>query len=320
MSRKKPPVDAIPLEDLEQVVLALIAVTKDAHWHPVGSSFVVAVPEPKRALLLTAAHNLDMVCQLDMPRARHHSSALAEFLPQQQEWTNLANTRLYALLPRPTGDSTLVEMLQGWYSTSLDVAVLLVELKAEQKQSFSRWFALDTRPIESGTRVMAVGYNEMNPHFLEPPNYETGTFRIEVGLNLQTRSGHVTEVCPQGAGIHRWPGFLVSFALDSGMSGGPVIDLSNEIPLVRGLIGGDVGEDAEDGTRGSGIRPFVGMLWPSMIIKTHINLAQEGAASATATDATLLDLVRYGVVNDRGRAHEHVQIIQQGPKALLRWN
>ena len=158
---------------------------------------------------------------------------------------------------------------------------------------------------------MAVGYRGMRADFTAPPNYDTEDFQVQLALALQTRSGTVVQVCPQGAGINRWPGFLVDTSFDSGMSGGPVIDLSGAVPLVRGIVGADMSETREDSARGSGVQAFATMLWLAMVIETQITLVGEGESLLVGPEnSRLLDFVRCGVVDDHGRAHEHVRIHQ----------
>ena len=305
---ERPAVDPIPFEELEKVVLPLITIAEDARWHPVGTAFVVGTPEPKRALLLTAAHNLVYVQErIDEPWRHHHPAAPREFLPTPAERINLRRTRVYALLVLPSG-SILAEMVEGWFHNDLDVALLLVTIRPDQDAAFPAQLALDTRPIATGVPVMAVGYPAMRADFSEPPDYGAEHFRVKLDLNLVYRTGTVTALRPQGEGIHRWPGFLVNFALDSGMSGGPIIDLSGESPVVRGIVGGDLSESPDDGTRGSAAHAFAELLWPAMIIKTPINVAARPDEPPHTTDASLLDLARYGIIDDRGRAHEHVRI------------
>jgi len=299
------PVDPIPFAQLEQVVIPLVAVTKDAKWHEVGAAFVIAVLDPKRALLLTAAHNLKAVHRLDDP-PRHHPSTPPVLLPSPPEWINLKSTNVYGML-KSASEMLLLEMAPSWFNWGLDAALLLATIRPEHDATFTMHFPLDSRPITVGTPVMAVGYPGMKA--TSTADYDANEFRAHVNLNLEYRRGTVVALRPQGDTIHKWPGFLVSFALDSGMSGGPVIDLSGDTPVVRGSVGGDVGEE-DDGRPGSGAHAFVSLLWPAMITKmraTELTFVRPDQPPLVLTDATLLDLVRSGIVDDRGRAHEHAR-------------
>lgn len=153
--------------------------------------------------------------------------------------------------------------------------------------------------------MMAVGYPGMLAE--STADFEKREFLGQLRLELQCRFGSVVKKCPTGIGIHKWPGFLVSCPLDSGMSGGPLIDLSGAVPTARGIVGGDVSETAEDGTRGSGIQAFASMLWPAMLTPTQIALEAEDGTLLVPENARLIDLVRHGLIDDLGRSQEHVR-------------
>jgi len=59
----------------------------------VGTAFVIAALDPKRALLLTAAHNLKAVHRLDDP-PRHHFSTPDILLPRPAEWIDLKSSNV----------------------------------------------------------------------------------------------------------------------------------------------------------------------------------------------------------------------------------
>jgi hypothetical protein len=90
-----------------------------------------------------------------------------------------------------------------------------------------------------------------------------------------------------------------------------VIDLSGAVPLVRGIVGADMSETREDSALGSGVQAFATMLWLAMVIETQITLLDEDESPLVGPEnRRLLDFVRSGVVDDHGRAHEHVRINQ----------
>lgn len=305
----EPQVHPIPFEVLRTAVLPLVAIAPDARWRPLGTAFVVSVQDGKQALLLTAAHNVRFACAIDSPRSGHHATALSEFLPKARAQLDLRNTYIHAILPLDTG-WILTEMSRSWLLEGLDVALMSVAIPPHIDATFPTQFSLDTRPIEAGTAVMAVGYPGLYAGLTAPPDYEANRFEVRLDLCIEYRTGKVSQICPTGVGIHHWPGFLVDFPFDSGMSGGPVIDISGDTPVVRGLIGGDVSEVPTDGTRGSGAQAFASMLWPAMLIKTQLHLSKTAGAPPLTTDAHLLDLVQHGFIDDRGQAHCHIRLTE----------
>src|SRR5262249_48376133 len=149
-------------------VLPIFAVAGDARWHAVGTAFVIAVPEPKTALLLTAAHNLRFIQRIDTPRDRHHPTLLQEFLSQPQSWIDLSDTSVYVLARNDT-TVAIAEMVRSWFMDAFDVALMFVRIRPDDDMDFSYRCALDSRPIAEGTPIMAVGYPRMRAYFTTPP-------------------------------------------------------------------------------------------------------------------------------------------------------
>ena len=143
----------------------------------------------------------------------------------------------------------------------------------------------------------------MEARFSSEPNYDLPRFEVTFKKSLQRRSGKVLRVCQQGSGIHTWPGFLVDIPLDSGMSGGVIIEAEANTPIVRGVIGGDLSESREDQASGSGAQAFCSMLWPTLATQISMDLQKED--SEPVTISRVLDLVAQGVIDDRGQPLEH---------------
>jgi len=312
-------VPPIAFDVLQQVVLPIIAVARDGRWHPIGSAFVIAVDAPKRAFLLTAAHNLRAVLTIDRPHERRHLTMAPDFRPRAAEWADLAATRVFVGFNRD-GHMTLAEMVRGWFAEPLDVALMVVEAPPEINASLEQRLALDSRPVLPGLPVFAAGYHTMTADFAEPPDYEAQRFKVQFKFEIRTtRPGHVTSLCPQGTGIHHSPGFLVDFPFDPGMSGGPVIDLSGTEPLVRGVVGSDLSDGSEQGARGSDSRAFASTLWPAMMTQLTETRLEFPDGAVLGPNARLIDLVARGFIDDRGQAHDHVRSLQTEEGQRLWW-
>ena len=306
----------IPFDDLVRVVLPLLAVDRHAEWHTVGTAFVIATPETKTALLLTAAHNLDFVRGIELGPATHHSSIPADFRPKIPETVGLRSTEVYFYLVGRR-QRVLAKMQISWFRFAYDMGLVLARIPDGVDEIFESRFALDTRPVEVGCRVMAVGYPAMK--IKSEADFENHTFAAHFRTQLQCRVGTVCGICPEGAGIHKWPGFLVNFPLDSGMSGGPIVDIAGPTPAVRGLVGGDFSESTADGALGSGLRAFASMLWPPMTAQTNIDLVRPDGTPYQPEPLRLLDLVRHGVISDLGNAHEHVRFEDTNGTITCQW-
>jgi hypothetical protein len=308
----------IPFDDLKQGVLPLVAFGQNKRLHAIGTAFVVATMNlSKAALLLTARHNISFVQQIDSPHSRHHSTALPEFLPTPSNFVQLQKTGVHAILM--LGSTAIIaNMVRAWTFPGLDITAMLVEIPSHEEGTFPVKFDIDTRPIEAGTPVMAVGYPAMEAEHLDSPELVTN-YRVNLTLPLQCRTGSVIRVCRKGEGIYSWPGYFVDFPFDSAMSGGPVIDLSANTPLVRGIVCGDMSENSYDQKRGSGLRAFVSTLWPAMLIDTHIPLRKRDGTNAPVNDTRLVDFIKHGLITDIGQAHLHIKQVEPSPDAESSW-
>ncbi len=296
---------------LLEVVLPLGVVATDASWQFVGTAFVIGIPEPKSALLLTAAHNVARIRALELGRERSHFTTPPEFRPST-EYVEVRKTAPFVNLMqgrrgRPVG--VPVEVRDFWEFGTIDVALLLASIRPEVDAVFEKALSLDTRPIDPDVGIWAAGYSSLQAQFNNPPDYEAQVFEIRYDVELQALGGQVVDVLPQGSGIHRGPGFLVSCPFQSGMSGGPVITFAGRVPTVRGIITGDLSESADAPAVGSGARAFAAMLWPAMVTQTNVVLHGADDRVLQPRRSRLMDFVRHGVVNDLGRADKHVRSV-----------
>lgn len=304
-------------EELEQLVLPLIAFTSDAKWHPLGTAFVAGVLNPKTALLITAAHTIDFVVALDQPRPKQAPGIPLAFQTQPKS-IDLRSTRMRAGLYGGAGKFTLAEIQRTWRVNECDVALSVASLPSDSPVTFTRHLAIDSSPMTLGTPVTAAGYPRMCASFVTPPDYDRQDFQVEFSRQLHFRSGNVSMLCPHGIGIHRWPGFLVNAAFDSGMSGGPIVDFSRDVPVVRGIVGGDLSDNESDGSLGSGVQAFGSTLWPFLDAELDFAVRLEGVGDAVPVER-VIDLVRLNALDDRGDPLQHFRARNTDAGRFLSW-
>lgn len=304
----------LSFDDLRHVVLPLFAVGRGPVWHEVGTAFVVGVLDAKHALLMTAAHNLLFVRDgIDSRGLAYHPTTPPEFRPPVETGRPLKDTRIHVLVPSHSGGFALGTMMTSWFREHNDVAMLLVELEEENAAAFEVRLVLDTRPIEKGQKILAMGYPRMVAKTWED---EHG-LRARLDFRLRVHGGVVVETLQDGSGIHRNPGFLVSCPFDSGMSGGPIVDASAYPTTVRGIVGSDLSESPGDMSSGSGAYAFASMLWAAMMIPTDVGVLAADGSVLVPGKALFLDLSRHGVIDDRGEAHEHLHVEESD--GVTRW-
>lgn len=290
-------IDPLIAEQLGRCILPLVAVTGDARWFAIGTAFVVALfDEGREALLLTAAHNVEAATKLD-PYIQRPRSPIDDFAPPPVY--KLGSTKMYVL----TGRNTVASVgLASWHEHT-DIALIGARIPDHDDDRFDKCMRLDTRPIADGTPLLALGCRSMAADFDEPPDYERARFNVRMTYTLVGRLGTVIRsVAREEVGRHA-PGVLHSCRVDSGMSGGPIVEDGDTGFIVRAVASRSLSTEAETAS-GSNDHAFAETLLEALIIKA-VRFACE-SAHGPLTEPLLLDLIRAGIVNDVGRAADQV--------------
>jgi hypothetical protein len=293
-------------EQLRQLVLPLFAVTKTAAWHAIGTTFVISA-QGRQALLATAGHNVEFFRQLVLPQRRAHASTPGFLAPRSPARLELDGAELVVLV-RTRGSFEIAVVGHASMIEGIDLAVLTVELPADSPCRFERAFALDTTPtMPIGQRLLAIGYSGLNATSEQDFDQQRFTARIDEG-SLVARPGKVLANA-QAGGSERFTGVYVSCPFDSGMSGGPVVELRNEEPFVRAVITSDLSENAANHASGSGARAFASSIWMLAGLRAY-GVRMERRDGTFATDPLVRDLLAENRVRDVGSAHVYAQLTE----------
>ena len=265
----------------------------------------MAVVQPKKALALTAAHNLEHFATFDRRSPRHHPTTPREFVADGGRSVELTRTYPKAIVQADRERIAVASIARGWWSPRSDTAVVLLEIPDGTDVAFGPRLALDTRPPQPGEAVVAVGYRGMSAEFTAEPDYDKPEIRVQMASEIRSEPGKVVEHCPDGTGMYRFPGFLLDAPIHSGMSGGPVVSAGF---VVRGIAAGDMSERPGDGAEGSGSRAFASAIWPTMGVRTEIELLGPDGAAQVVPNAPLLEWSRCGAIDDRGAVHQRLRV------------
>ena len=288
--------------DLQRVLLPIMVTGEGGLLRPIGTGFVIGA-FGRQALMMSAAHNFDEIRALDRPWQRHHPTSL--FYVEEMDAV-LRTTHMWASYRADQRRAFLARIEKVWISNPLDIALASIVLSDDVPQDvqFGVRLGIDTRPPAVGERIAALGYSGMQADELGSSTDYPYSYRV--AQKLESREGRIAEVFATASPTGQpWPSFRCDVPFDSGMSGGPVVRLSGEEPLVCGLIHADESIDGDDMGRGSGRNAVAAMLWPSVI--TPVDVEMDGTEERLSS---LLDLIRKGLVDDRGAAHDHVQIVR----------
>jgi hypothetical protein len=175
--------------------------------------------------------------------------------------------------------------------------------------------SLDPR-IDPGTHVVAVGYVGLKATSTQ--DYDRGHFRASTAFPLDSRDGSVLETVTPELGIHRGrSGLMVDIPFDGGMSGGPLIELCETVPVVRAIISGDVTENT-DGSIGSGARSFASLLLPIAGLRlrgVHLTFPD----GAVLDEPSVLELLDRGQIHHHGDFRDAIRVTETDQKVTVSW-
>lgn len=285
-------------DELWRAIVPIVTVDRHAAWSVIGTGFVIGVLNPRSALVMTAAHLLDHP-SLKEPLRSHASAlpALVGEVPRRKP----VGTDIHAIVG-PITERYVATIEGAWYRPEIDIALFLMTLPENAPCQFDLKLSIDTAPLAPGTRIFAMGYSGAEATFAEPPDYERALFRVSLKIPLIGRHGSVLAAAPYGSGIYTSPGVFVDCAFDSGMSGGPVVELRDGVAVVRGVIGGDV-SDGPDMDVGTGARAFANVLAPCLTLRAlGIELGHDDGS--TSIEPSIEELIERRVIDNRsGKRH-----------------
>jgi len=126
--------------------------------------------------------------------------------------------------------------------------------------------------------------------------------RVKISLRVNRRHGRILEVFESGGPRNEpYPCFTSSIPFDHGMSGGPILDVSDGRPCAIGVISYDLSLDPSGA--GCGECAVSSILWPAMATKMKWEQLDDIAPPS------LIDFERISLLEDRGQAHQHIKFM-----------
>jgi hypothetical protein len=290
--------------ELQKLILPILVTHIDGTVTCIGTGFLIVV-SGRRALMVTAAHNVDCVRKIENPHPAHHLSTLFRVEKHRFE---LHKTRPRAMYYHSGKEAHKALIEASVEMPNADVALCRIKFEDDVPNDveFQTRFGIDTSPVCINDQVIAIGYSPMKTRSIE----QTGnTIEHAFEARWQSPKGKVTAVYPIAGPRGRSqasPCFELDVSLLPGMSGGPVMTWTEGVdgaPYVRGVARSDLGQ-ASAGTEPTPTA-LASMLWPLMMMP--ISLPDEDGA---ISGETLLDLQREGEIIDRGNASAHVKFIR----------
>jgi len=112
---------------------------------------------------------------------------------------------------------------------------------------------------------------------------------------------------------------MVDIAFDSGMSGGPLIELFGSTPVVRAMVSADVSESPRTGVEASGAHAFASLLLPIAGLRVY-GTSITFADGTQLDDPSVLDLIKNGVIKHYGDVLETLRIEDVDGRVTVTWS
>jgi len=300
------------LLDLRRLVLPIVTTGTDLTIEPVGTAFIIYANE-KVALALSAAHCFHHIAKLNSPHEKHHETILSEFRPRLSD-IDLHDFKGRVLYPDLNGQVHVLNLAMAYALEPGDIAVCRLEIpdSLPSHVRFNKRITIDSSPPKVGTRIAAIGYSGME---IAEHEIKEKQAHAKVNLKLTRRQGHINNVFPiTGPRNQPYPCFQCTTPFDHGMSGGPIIDVSEERPVAIGIISSDLSFDVLGA--GSGECALASILWPAMCTKMKREILID------TPEPYLIDFEKVGLIEDRGQANKHVQFTQNSNSGelIMQWN
>jgi hypothetical protein len=295
---------------LKSVVLPIIVVGPNGAAKHVGTAAIIASLPDRQLLILTAKHCIiDDIKKVDQPYGDYaHASTPDVFRIEPPKDLLIKNTDCFVLFPFQEGNKSSA-IGKAVYKPEFDVALASCILPDGVEPPVP--LAIDTNPPQVGMRGLAVGYSDMRARTVRlEENARAGHWEFEG--QFAPRRCEVIKAEPHGSSMCRWPCFQIDVPIDSGMSGGPVVNFpDNEHAAVCGVLASDLSINPDKQTEGSGEKALASALWISVALSMWIE-----RGNGTMEEWTLLDLIKKGIVQDFGTAHFELTATQDGKIAV----
>ena len=298
----------------KRLILPIVATCTDGHYEPIGSAFVI-LTAGKDAIALSAAHNFHYLArEVDGGHDRCDPTTPPEFRPRVQD-IKFRSAEARVIYPDMQGGMHLPYISRAYVDMPSDIAICILKIPNNFPVDlvFDHRLAINSAPPAVGTPVAAIGYAGMKAL---SNRMEGAERRVTHTENLTRRIGLITDVFLERGPLNHAPCFQCNIPFDSGMSGGPIIDLSHDEQISAiGIISSDSSHDPLSPAIGSGLRAIASTLWPALTTKMQSETLN-GMESPT-----LLDFVKLGLLLDRSEPEKHLTFTPIDPPgdAMVTW-
>jgi len=298
-------------DKLKKVVVPILFKEKEKEYIQLGSGFVISAMGG-HAVVITAAHVLDEAIKKSSDKRKIKNVAPFIFDTSVQKAENNDNDICVFFNSSTMGSGAIGTVSMAWGDKYSDLAVLMANIPADYGFKVDTKVTINSKGPSVNTDVIAVGYfglkdstNKMAPPGLGSFLRNLFGFTAITGKFSKPIKGKVVELFNNGGIFTKTPCFRVDIPFHSGMSGGAIIDVSGEYPVVCGVISHD-SSDKNSAQYGTGEFAIASAIWPALLLELTVNgnyylkysYQTESGKSDPKTIKRLLDFIDEGIIQD----------------------
>ncbi len=279
------------VREVRRCILPIIVINKGGIVDPIGTCFVVTCTG-KECIAFTVKHNIDYIMHIDGEKPLHSPSTPKEFQVVKFS-SNPVNIEMHVayyfkeqMIP--------CQLVKSWFpNDGPDIAVLLLRIPPDYPDAtFTHKLNIDSKGPQSGDEVWAYGYLEMKT---KDKKEDSSGVKVEQVISVPLKYIKCSVNRCFSYNEHRlvkWPCFEVDKALDSGMSGGPIVYIKNNIMYACGIVASSPSFSEE---------AIGSKIYPATIIRVDTNIPV-----FDSSHPTLLECIKKKFIVDVSEAHKHV--------------
>lgn len=223
-------------QHIADLLIYIIGFDKTTASRAVGTGFIVE--KGVEPLVLTAAHNLSALVDVQDPYARSTRSAFPGLQGKQEGSAHPDAVRAF------NASGGMCEITGGAWDYSSDVGG--AHIRRQDGAAFSDYIKTDTITPQVGDSIMVAGL----ANFTTQDNLSEGNRELKLSMEFVCRVGEVTGVYENGCSLVRGPCVTTTIPIYAGMSGGPafVMNKQGEGVCVGLISAGDRDANHDDTT------------------------------------------------------------------------
>jgi hypothetical protein len=202
-------------QELQKLILPILVTHINGTVTCIGTGFLIAA-NGRRALMVTAAHNMDCVRKIEDPYPAHHPTT-PDFFRLEKHRFELHKTKPRAMYCHSGSEAhkALIEASVEMPKADLALCSLRFEDDVPGDVQFQTRLAIDTSPVRVNEPIIVIGYPEMKSNVIPKSD---NIIEVTFGARWYSPIGKVTAVySDEGPRTAKHPCFSLNVSIPHGL-------------------------------------------------------------------------------------------------------